>query len=145
MTGFTRRRNRTSTSVFTSCDDSRDLWTRERDTRYRWENQHQVLIARTRQISHRFSSATKQLLALHRFTVLQHRLRIPHTHCYALVHTLNGQSSDESGTNTRSILGRQDLYRIIATTESLAISASRPVQDFFEGLCTSCLVYKSVR
>jgi hypothetical protein len=61
------------------------------------------------------------------------------------VHTLNGQSGDESGTYTRSILSGQDLYRIVATTESLTISARRPVENFLQGLSTAGLFHNVSR
>lgn len=49
--------------------------------------------------------------------------------------SLESQSGNESSSNTATILGRQDLYRVFI----LGVGLRRPVEDFSQGLCATSL------
>lgn len=49
--------------------------------------------------------------------------------------SLESQSSNESSSNTATILSRQDLYRVFI----LRVGLLRPVEDFSQGLCATSL------
>jgi len=53
--------------------------------------------------------------------------------------TLESKGGDEGSANTGSILGGQDLDRVVALAERLAIAASLPVKDLLERLSTTGL------
>lgn len=57
----------------------------------------------------------------------------------AFLHSLECQSSDQSGTYTRTVFGGKDLDWVVALTERLAVATLLPVQDLLQGLSTTLL------
>ena len=69
----------------------------------------------------------------------EHALGVTNTSDLALLNTLEGESGDEGSTDTGTVLSGEDLDRVVALTESLAIAAAVPVEDLLERLRTTGL------
>jgi len=74
---------------------------------------------------------------------LEHRLWVPNPHRLALLHALQRERGDQRSPDTGAVFGRQDLDRVVAAAERLAVAALVPVKDFFERLRTASLFVQS--
>jgi hypothetical protein len=70
---------------------------------------------------------------------LEHGVDVANTHDLALLDALERESGDESSADTRTILSGQDLHRVVALAERLAITTGLPVEDFLKSLCAALL------
>lgn len=76
-----------------------------------------------------------------RLGTLQHGIRIAYACQIALLHALERKCGNQRSANTRSILSRHDLHRVVAAPERLAVAAGRPVEDLLQGLSAASLCY----
>lgn len=58
-----------------------------------------------------------------------------------LLHTLQSQRSDQSGTYTRAVLGSQNLNWVVALAKWLAITTLLPVENLLQSLRAAGLRY----
>lgn len=72
-------------------------------------------------------------------SALEHALGVADTGNVAFLDALEGKGSDESGTNTGTVLGRHDFDRVVALAERLAVATTLPVEDLLERLSTTGL------
>lgn len=69
----------------------------------------------------------------------EHALRVTDAGVVAFLNALECQGRDQGSSDTRSILSRHDLDRIVALAKRLAVATSLPVKDLFQSLCSTSL------